>query len=197
MKTFKLLFLIGILCSLLSGCSKDEVTTNNEELLKSAQPVKVTLPFEAHLLGNMVIADFENPECIQEGYAAHVIVEAEGTATHMGKVNVTFDFCAIGPDDPDIPGEDYKYTGGIFTLEAANGDQLFIDMEGSSVIVGRTEDHPEYVVDYFRYKITILGGTGRFEGASGELHADDYDTNLNDYSVHNWYGEITLVKGKR
>ena len=43
-----------------------------------------------------------------------------------------------------------------------------------------------------------LGGTGRFDGATGGGMSDDY--NLDDYpgnSFHHWVGTITLVKGKR
>lgn len=197
MKTLvKFLFFAACLGFVVS-CSKandafDEMSKGD---LKSAHPHEVTVPFEAHMLGTLTNLDLENPEC--EGYYCQVTVETKGTATHMGKVHTTLIFCAVGPDDPNIPEEDNIYSGCQAVLVAANGDSLFIELEGGSVITGRTEDHPEYVVDYFKDKVFIRGGTGKFEGASGELQMDDYDTNLNEYSVHNWYGEITLVKGKR
>lgn len=196
MKTHvKLLFMMAVI-SLVASCDKTgDLVSDGQAELKRAQPITVTVPFEAHMLGTVTNIDPENPEC--DGYYCQVTVETKGTATHMGKVHTTLIFCALGPDDPNIPGEDHIFTGCQAELVAANGDKLFIEGEGGSVITGRTEDHPEYVVDYFKYKIFIRGGTGKFEGASGELQADDYDTNLNEYSVHNWYGEITLVKGKR
>jgi len=43
----------------------------------------------------------------------------------------------------------------------------------------------------------ILGGTGRFEGATGGGMTDDYNSSEDPYSHHQWVGKITLVKGKR
>ena len=197
MKTLiKLLFLVAII-SLVAACNKSESLVNYGDAgLKSAQPVTVTVPFEAHMLGTPILIDFENSECAQQGNPVHVIAEAAGTATHMGIVHITFDFCA-GGQDPDITVPHMTVGPGSYVLTAANGDELFLHTEGGAVIFGRTEEHPEYVIDYWRYPYTITGGTGRFEGASGEIFSDDYDTSLNEKSVHNWYGEITLVKGIR
>lgn len=197
MKTFKLLFLMLVFAGLMVGCNKPEdLVKDNDVQLKSAQPVTVTVPFEAHMLGTPILIDFENSECAQQGNPVHVIAEAEGTATHMGKVHITFDFCA-GGQDPNITVPHMTVGPGSYELTAANGDKLFLHTEGGAVIFGRTEEHPENVIDYWRYPYTITGGTGNFEGAAGEIFSDDYDTSLNDQSVHNWYGTIKLVKGKR
>ncbi len=196
MKLFKLLFFVLIFGGLIASCNKDEVTPNNEVLLKSAQPHTVTVPFEAHMLGTPVLIDYENSECAQQGNPVHVIVEVEGTATHMGKVHITFDFCA-GGQDPEITVPHMTVGPTSLVMTAANGDELFLHTEGGAVIFGRTDEHPDYVIDYWRYPYTITGGTGNFEGAEGEIFSDDYDTSLNDQSVHNWYGTIKLVKGKR
>ena len=184
--------------SLTAGCNKTDDQFLDESVeLKSAQPHEVTVPFEVNLLGEITNMDFEAQECIDEGYAIRVIVETSGNATHMGKVSLTFDFCTAGPPDPNIPGSFYTYAASSSVLIAANGDKLFLYGEGSSGIIGRTDDHPDYVTDYWRGNITITGGTGRFEGASGELKSDDYCTNIDDYTHHHWTGSITLVKGKR
>jgi hypothetical protein len=194
MKTLSKIFFLIAVISLVAGCSKINDLISDE---LSGQPIKVTVPFEANLLGEITTLDSENPECIDKGYAYHVIVEASGTATYMGKVSLTFDFCTLGPDDPDIPGADNKYAGSSSVLVAANGDKLFLYTEGGSVIDGRTDDQPDYVVAYWRDTFTITGGTGKFEGASGKLQMDDFSTNIDTYSHHHWYGKITLVKGKR
>ena len=184
--------------SLVAGCNKiDDLLTEDSVELKSAQTHTVTVPFEANLLGEYKELIFEDPECLEDGFFYHAVVEAQGTATHMGKVSITLSFCVMGPDDPEIPGADNKYAGGSYELVAANGDKLFLNSEGGSVIDGRTDDHPEYVVAYWQDKFTITGGTGRFKGASGELQMDDYSTNIDTYSHHQWFGKITLVKGKR
>lgn len=197
MKTIiKLLFFVAVISHFTSCNKSEDYFADNDEVLKSAQPVVVTVPFEAHMLGTPILIDYENSECAQQGNPVHVIAEAEGTATHMGKVHVTFDFCA-GGQDPDIEVPHMTVGPGSYVLTAANGDELFLHTEGGAVIFGRTDEHPDDVIDYWRYPYIITGGTGKFQGASGEIYSDDYDTSLNDQSVHNWTGEITLVKGKR
>ena len=65
------------------------------------------------------------------------------------------------------------------------------------VITGRLEDHPDYVVSYWRDPFEILGGTGRFEGAFGGGMTDDYNSSEDTNSHHHWKGTITMKKGKR
>ena len=59
-------------------------------------------------------------------------------------------------------------TGGMATIIAANGDELFLKFSGSGVLIG-----PGQFSDKFNY--TITGGTGRFEDASGSgvIHSTD------------------------
>jgi hypothetical protein len=198
MKTLLKIFFLMAVISLVAGCNKNDELTADENLqLKRAQPHLVNVPFEANMLSKLTNLDLENTECLEEGYVCKVTLEVEGTAAHMGKVHTIFNFCALGPDDPNIPGEDAKYSGSTCVMVAANGDELFLSLEGGSVITGRTEDHPDYVVDYWKDKVNITGGTGRFEGASGELQMDDYDTNIDTYSHHHWTGIITMLKGKK
>jgi len=164
--------------------------------LKSAQSITVTLPFEANLLGEIRTL-VESEECTNEGYAGRAIVECSGTATHMGKVSCTFDFCSAGPPDPNIEGSIMTYAGSTGELVAANGDVLYLSFPGGSIINGRLDHHPDHVYGYWGGTMTVLGGTGKFEGAKGELTEDDYGSTLDDYTHHRFYGEITLVKGKK
>jgi len=194
MKTLVKFFFIMAVVSFMASCNTTDDPVSNDSFLKKTHTV--TVPFEADLLSELVSFDQEDAYCTDEGYLGRVILDATGNATHMGNVTLTFNFCCLGPDDPNIPGEDNKYAGSSAVLVAANGDKLFLCLEGGTVIIGRTDDHPEYVVDYWKDKITITGGTGRFEGAEGELQMDDFDTNIDEYSHHHWTGEITLVKGK-
>ena len=198
MKALLKIFFLMAVFSLVAGCNKtDEFATEEDLQLKSAKPHTVTVPFEANLLGKITNLIDDDPECINEGYAYHVVVETSGNATHMGKVSITFDFCTLGPPDPNIPGSYYTFAASSSVMIAANGDKLFIDNEAGSGILGRTDDHPDYVTDYWRGNATITGGTGRFEGASGTLQMDDFTTNIDDYTHHRWYGKITLIKGKK
>ncbi len=78
---------------------------------------------------------------------AHTRVEGEGQATHLGHFTQTGD---VGVD---------LATGnarGTWTLTAANGDMLFLEMEAYGI-------DPTHGVGAF----TVVGGTGRFEGATG------------------------------
>jgi hypothetical protein len=80
---------------------------------------------------------------------------AEGEATHIGHYTLTGDFVV------DVR---FGTATGVFTLTAANGDMLFLDMEGHAVPTDLTKT----VV-----KFTVAGGTGRFEGATGSFTADN------------------------
>ena len=189
--------------NLVAGCNKtDEFTVDeNAQLksaqLKSAQSHKVTVPFEANFIGEYK-SFTENPEAeCGEPYFCRVIVDFEGTATHLGKIYGTFEFCACGPDDPDVEGPDQAYEGGVNTFTAANGDKLYILSMGSTVVEGRRPDHPEYVCCWWQDTWEITGGTGRFEGATGSGITDDYNSSEDPNSHHQWTGTITLVKGKR
>ena len=184
--------------SLASGCNKtdnvfDEIS---DAELKSAQPHTITVPFEVNLLGEIANVDFEAQECIDEGYIVRVIVETSGNATHMGKVSLTYNFCSGGPADPGVEGSIYTYAGSTADLVAANGDVLHLSFTDGAAIGGRTDEHLDHVSEYWRGPITILGGTGRFEGAKGELSSDDYCSTLDDFTHHRFFGKITLVKGK-
>ena len=197
MKTlFRIFFLMAVI-SIVAGCDKtDDLISDESVELKSAQPHEVTVPFEANLLGEITNVDFEAPECIDEGYAAHVIVEASGNATQMGKVSLTFNFCSGGAPDPDIEGSVYTYAGFTADLIAANGDVLFLSYSSGSAIGGRLAEHPDHVYEYWGGTVEVLGGTGKFEGAKGNLTADDYVSTLDDYTHHRFYGELILLKGK-
>ena len=83
-----------------------------------------------------------------EAMIVHTHVQGEGQATHLGHFTVS------GDVDLDL------VTGlpeGTWTLTAANGDMLFLAMDGHG------GDEPLQGFGAF----TVVGGTGRFEGASG------------------------------
>ncbi len=201
MKIFKLLLFLIACIFMLSTCTKSDIFLDNESLstlddaalttLKKSKdkPVYVTVPFKAEFLGDYIHAgpDLEEltglePKC----EFARVIVDFEGNGTHLGKFTGNFDFC-VGP-------EGYGQTDAY--MVAANGDILFVSIEGQ-VIPGRLDDHPEYVVSYWRDPFVILGGTGRFEGASGGGTSDDFNSSQDSNSHHSWNGTIKMKKGKR
>ena len=107
-------------------------------LIPSPAPAAEELPFSAHYESSFT-GEFEGP------YAVHT---GTGTGTHLG------DFSVVAY--VHIQGNGKKATGWI-TLTAANGDLL-------DVVCDQTWDEgtSSYVGPY-----TIVGGTGRFEGAGG------------------------------
>ncbi len=157
--------------------------------LKKGKIVTVTVPFKASFVGEYKAILAPPPaelECGDE-FGCFVDVDFEGTGTHLGNFTGNFKFCACGPDSQYGPSTSY--------MVAANGDSLFVSIEGY-VIGGRMDDHPEYVVSYWRDPFVILGGTGRFEGATGYGMSDDYNSSEDPNSHHNWEGVITMIKGK-
>ncbi|MBW6536115.1 MAG: hypothetical protein K0B11_13995 [Mariniphaga sp.] len=196
MKTLLKLFFLAALIGLLTGCNKTDAFTDDETAdLKKAQ-VEVTVPFEVNLLGEITELIFDDQECLDGGYPVRAVVETSGNATHMGKVTLTFAFCTGGAPDPAIPNSVYTFAASSFELTGANGDKLFLYNGGDAAILGANV-HPDYVTDYWTSIAIVTGGTGRFEGASGELQMNDYCTSIDDYTHHHWTGEITLVKGKK
>jgi len=102
----------------------------------------VAVPFKGHSSGTVTATGFDPATG-----TAFTHVEGEGQASHLGHFTVTGDVAvdvATG-----IPH-------GTWTLTAANGDQLFLDMTGSGI-----DDHHGFGA------FTVTGGTGRFEEASG------------------------------
>ena len=80
---------------------------------------------------------------------------AEGEATLIGHYTLTGNFVV------DVR---FGTATGVFTLIAANGDMLFLDMEGHAVPTDLTRTVANF---------TVTGGTGRFEGATGSFTADN------------------------
>ncbi len=193
-----LLFLMAVIF-LVAGCNKsDDPINDNNVVLKSAQSHLVTLPFKADFVNTFLAETGPNPICgdwdPENGQFWMMIYgEGGGTATHLGKFTHHFEFCC------DVGSGIYPGPSGYYEayFVAANGDSLFLLGQGQ-VKDGRLDHHPEDVTSYFTDPWEILGGTGRFEGASGHGMTDDYNrSSYPDNSFHHWTGEITLIKGKR
>ena len=102
----------------------------------------VAVPFHGRSSGVSIDVSFDPVAGISYGR-----IEGKGRATHLGRFTVTAEVAvevATG-----IPH-------GTWTLTAANGDMLFMDMTGYGI-----DDHHGFG------QFTVTGGTGRFEGASG------------------------------
>ncbi len=201
MKKINYALLLSFMFLLIPGCNNsDELfdEMQNEEL-KNSQPHMVTVPFKADFIGtydNDAFIWMPEDEICEDIYMCKVFVHFEGNATHLGKMYGRFEFCACGPENPDVPTPNNRYAPSDSYMVAANGDILYVTISGQ-VIQGRADDHPEYVTSYFRDPFVILGGTGRFEGATGSGWSDDYNSSLDNNSHHHWTGTITMLKGKK
>lgn len=206
MKTIAKILFVVVFSGFVFSCSRSDGMTEDipDAVLKSTKTQMVTLPFKADFLGNYLDVPFANPECgecpvdeegIPTGPECWGIIfnDGEGTATHLGKFTHHFEFCVelfsgIYPGPTD-------HIDAWFV--AANGDTLFVYVSGQ-VMPGRLDHHPEDVNSYFTDEWKIVGGTGRFEGASGSGWTDDYNRDAYPAnSFHHWTGTITMLKGKR
>jgi len=197
MESFKnllLLVCIGIFIS----CSEFTDAVDDGQLKsgdlgadKTHETKMVTVPFVVDYLGTYVYGPFGMPT---DKCPINVFVTGEGTGTHVGNSTAYFDFCVnpVFEGDVFVRGE---YGDAYAYIVAANGDTLFVSVEGA-VLPGRLDDHPEEVVSYWRDPFVILGGTGRFEDASGDGMTDDYNSSEDNNSHHHWVGTITMKKGK-
>jgi hypothetical protein len=83
----------------------------------------------------------------------YLVSRVTGISSHMGY------YSGIYPHDVNLENGLFS---GTFTMTAANGDQLFVNLGGTAV--------PTSAGDYnIRFVGTITGGNGRFVGASGSV----------------------------
>jgi hypothetical protein len=78
-----------------------------------------------------------------------------------------------------------------YTCETPFYCRVIVDAEGNATHMGKVSAHFDFLKDHF----VITGGTGCFEGATGEGYTDDYNRDsYPDNSFHHWTGTITLLK---
>ena len=162
-------------------------STSPESEGTEAKIEMVTEPFEARFLGTYTYAGPDTlpmPKCTDTLSTWRAIVDCQGTVNIFGDMTVHFDFC----------GNEKGYYGNTsaYMLDSEN-DTLFITCTGQ-VIQGKTEEHPAYVVSYWKDDFEILGGTGKFAGATGNGKTDDYNSSEDSSSHHHWTGSITYQK---
>lgn len=140
MKTLLKLLVTVFCASLILACTKSDqfVDEPNDENLKSGT-VLVTVPIEIKPRA-AVYKVFE----IDEEYCGlerpfHVVSEGSGTATHLGKYTVYFDFCAGSDGSFGFPEEP------MGTFVAANGDELIVSTWGQSG--PPNEDDPPHIIE--------------------------------------------------
>ena len=117
------------------------------------------------LLGTIPVSAVERPFALHGSGVATLIIDesghligatptGSGTATHLGQWTVTGNVKYI-PDNNGV-----LHSSGDATLTAANGDKLQFQIDGILDPVAAVDSGIFYIV----------GGTGRFEGASGSAN---------------------------
>jgi len=171
MKTSKnyLLFLFAFLGVLLSCDKSDEETITQEAALRGGQHANPgetrSVPFKAKFYTkrnyDVVLGTCDEAPFLEYNYQV-----GEGTATHLGKFTTEIYFCGNG----------FEYKNGVGVFVSANGDELhyLIPSPGEiGHIMPLPIPDPLYEF-YFQDPFTIVGGTGRFEGASGSGYTESY-----------------------
>ena len=194
MKTLKALLFLFAGIGLLISCSKSDeilpIDDPQESTLKSAknEPHMVSVPFKADF-SVWDHSDYSDPAC-GEPPIFFLTMVGEGNITHLGKMTTRMTFCVNG-----ATGYYYNTVG---SFVAANGDELrFESIEGQ--IFPNDGDNSSYYQTRFNDPVIFTGGTGRFEGATGEAMTNAY---VHD-GVDEWRtdffstGTLILVKGKR
>jgi hypothetical protein len=148
------LLIVSLLAA--GGCTDGQLVAP-DALGEAASDVRrevIKLPFRGELKGvGAVPAD--PTRCAPLITAGNSTV---GTMTHLGRVTAEHSQCI---DPTGVLQDPLTFTDGRMTVTAANGDKLFLAFAGTLI--------PTDVAGFFDVNnpFQIVGGTGRFEGATG------------------------------
>jgi hypothetical protein len=117
-----------------------------------------------------------------------VTMKGAGTATHLGKLSTSMTFCC------NVLSGAYWDTEG--SLVAANGDSLFIEIP-NGLIVPNEGDDSDYYQTKFNDPAFFVGGTGRFEGATGSWQTNAFVHNGTDEWRTDLFSTGTLILERR
>ena len=118
----------------------------------SSAPAAVTAPITLNYAATFEVTPGDPSPC--EGVP--ITDTATGTGSHLGRFTATYPHCV------NFAANTFS---GTATFKASNGDLLFVLLEGSA-------DDPTCTTTGIcdvSFMGTIIGGTGRFEGAEGTL----------------------------
>jgi hypothetical protein len=118
----------------------------------ASAPAAVTTPITLNYAGTFRVTPGDPSPC--EGVP--ITDTATGTGSHLGRFTATYPHCV------NFAANTFS---GTATFAAANGDLLF-------VLLGGSADDPTCTTTGIcdvSFTGTIIGGTGRFEGAEGTL----------------------------
>ena len=136
-------------------------------LLSLAMPAMAATerPFRGTFVG---AAGFAEPRC---GSDVTLGFTAIGTVTHLGRIEGQASNCS----EVSFPVAQVDIRGGVVTFVAADGSTITAEYEG-------VQQAPMAGVAAYSITMTVVGGTGRFEGASGSWAASGL-LDLNELTI--------------
>ena len=154
----------------------------------------VAIPFKARFETSLV-SNVPNAACGTGARPHYLNTQAgEGQATGLGQMTWNGAFCQDITDllDGVHPGDMVPWQSlGHMIFTAANGDELWTTGGGDIV----PTDKPGYLFEFLD-PFVFVGGTGRFEGASGSGMTESYVPETAGAPVeHYWSGTLVLRKG--
>jgi hypothetical protein len=176
MRTLAVVFFL--FSAALVGCERTGPTVTGPEidLLTSRSDESRMVPFKTSRYSFQIIGAEVAPGCSGTG-EIRLSLSGEGIATHLGRFSVAFSFCSR----PDLTLAD-----GQGTFVAANGDRLHFTFEGTSA----PASPPSLTFTSFA---TFVGGTGRFENASGRAVVTGTVNTETGMGHGRWDGTISSV----
>ena len=119
-------------------------------------------PFKAYMTGEMSWNPFAD-DCVAEtGIPVRSYMNATGRVSHLGRSTLTGDHCT--PQVTGYPDPDHNDPPSVATLVAANGDEVHMNYHGVCPPYWEAEEGIEFICTF---DFEIVGGTGRFAGATG------------------------------
>jgi hypothetical protein len=160
----------------MTGIEDSDILTAQIDATELQMSPKI-VPIKGSFSGSGII-DLSRDDC--PAGTLPIIGEGIGTASHAGKIQVKFSHCSYFLVDSQNP----TYVDGFGEMISANGDTIRSTYFGN--LTG-----PDTFIDYN----TLTGGSGRFEGATGEFieYGKAVFTNSGfDYEI-SFEGEISSV----
>ncbi|TNJ42980.1 hypothetical protein KFZ70_15870 [Tamlana fucoidanivorans] len=205
MKTLKLIGITIIGLILMCACEK-----NNDELLLEEDMTlneNFTLKGDLGKVDNEVNVPFKatftvwralppgTGECEEGSSRETMRMKGNGEMAHLGQLSEIFMTFCVRSDASYSFVESGKFV-------AANGDELHFTINEGQIVLN-TGGNPDYLL-YFNDDVIFIGGTGRFEGASGSAKTNAFvhigttgddgdDPFYTDFFMNE--GTLTLQKG--
>jgi hypothetical protein len=127
------------------------------------------VPFKGSLDGDVTITPLDPP-------FVSVDIDAGGNATHLGQFTL---------DIPHVVNRANGTAEGTYEFTAANGDTLIAEFTGQAM---RVAPGVLYIVE----NATIIGGTGRFAGATGSFTCERLFDTVAGTTIGSFEGTISM-----